>query len=76
MDFTAIARMLATIVVGWLSTKTGILPDADIAGYPLTEWIFWILLVVAGIFLPQAKHMLPEWLRKLLKWDKPEEAPK
>lgn len=70
MDWAMIMRIVAVSATGFIASKTGIVPETDIAGTPLVQWVEMGLAVVVGALLPQLRYLSPQWARDLLKWNK------
>lgn len=73
MDIASILRFLTTFVFGWLVSKWPALENVQIFGESISELILIAFAVLGGVFLPQARSIVPKWLRDLIGWKTEEE---
>lgn len=71
-DMNSIIKMVTTVAAGWLISKWPALEGLDIAGMSIQEIVFQAGIFLGAWFLPALRAEMPEWLRKLLGWDKQE----
>lgn len=67
-DIMAIIRSLVALVLAILAQYLPGASDFQILGYGLDQLLTWAFLIVAGLFLPQARHWAPAFIRELFKW--------
>jgi hypothetical protein len=71
MDWKAIIRSIAMIIVTILVGSVGLPADFSIAGVSLETIVTTLLIFIAGWVLPQLRSLLPDWIKALVGWKDP-----